>query len=198
MIQGADFSHYTSHVDFVAYKKGGWTYCFLKATEGNSNKDAKFPQFWAAARAAGVKRGAYHFFHPDIDANVQAKFFLDYMGPLEAGDLAPVLDLEIDGGCDAADVVKGAITFLQAVEAGCGKKPYIYASPGFLQSIGNPSAFAAYPLWLARYTNVQPIAPKPWAKWVFWQNSESGVAPGVLGHCDTNFFDGTQDELSAL
>jgi len=64
------------------------------------------------------------------------------------------------------------------VELALGRKPLIYTSPGFWQGLKG-SALATwaadYDLWVAHYTTKeQPIVPKPWTKWTFWQYSSNG------------------------
>jgi lysozyme len=128
----------------------------------------------------------------------QAKFFLSVVGTLGDSDLPPILDLEVDGGLSGADQAIAALTWLKAVEAATGKIPIIYASPDFINAMGNPAAFAAYPLWIANYGVSQPQIIPPWKNWVFWQDSENGVMAGVPGNVDTDWFNGSSAELQAF
>lgn len=198
MIQGIDVSHYEEGVDFHALKAGNWPFAFMKCTEGLTLKDGLFKTYWAKAKEAGVIRGAYHFLHPDLDPVGQAEFFLETMGPLEAGDMPPVLDLEVMNNKPSAEVVSAAQLFLHTVTVATKKMPLIYASPGFIRELESPAAFTNYPYWCAEYGVGTPRLPKIWSRWTFWQNSESGEAPGVPGKCDVNYFNGAIDDLKAF
>lgn len=197
-VKGIDVSHYETNVNMAQVLAGGNQFCFMKCTEGNSFKDPLFSTYWTAAKSAGLIRGAYHFFHPDIDATVQAQFFLSTVGTFLAGDCPPILDLEITGGCTNPEIITGVLTWLAAVQKVSGLTPMLYGSPSFLINLGLPIEFKQYPLWLARYTDITPPAPSPWTAWTFWQNSESGTAQGVSGGVDTNYFNGTLEQLKGF
>src|SRR5512140_3609631 len=62
-LEGVDVSHYDGTIDFAKVKQSGRVFAIMKATEGTSYVDATFATHWADAKAAGVVRGAYHFFH---------------------------------------------------------------------------------------------------------------------------------------
>jgi lysozyme len=57
-----DVSHHQGHIDWEAVAHDQITYAYMRATEGETVVDAEFDKNWAAAAAAGIKRGAYHFF----------------------------------------------------------------------------------------------------------------------------------------
>ena len=75
-LQGIDVSHYQGTVDWGKVKSTGKVFAFAKATESTGSTDSQFATNWAAMKAAGVIRGAYHFFHADQDAAAQANHFL--------------------------------------------------------------------------------------------------------------------------
>ena len=58
------------------------SFVILKATEGESFRDRKFPDLWKAAAAHGLPRGAYHFYRSSRDPLVQAEHFIRTVGPL--------------------------------------------------------------------------------------------------------------------
>ena len=45
----------------------GIDFAFVKASEGETLRDPQFDHNWAAAKAAGLTRGAYHFYRADGD-----------------------------------------------------------------------------------------------------------------------------------
>lgn len=194
-INGVDVSHYDISVDFAELKTNNYLFAFMKCTEGLNFKDPMFPIYWAQAKAAGVIRGAYHFFLPDIDPIQQAEAFAVTMGPLTAEDMPPVLDLEVTNGMSSANVVSRSIAFLEAIAGEVKKTPIIYSDPSFIETLGSPTQFTNYPLWIAEYGVMSPNIPKVWARWTFWQNSQSGNVSGIGSRCDTNYFNGDLEDL---
>jgi lysozyme len=73
-VPGIDVSHFQGVIDFdrVAKDQAGIQYVFIKATEGAATIDPNFIKNRTNARAAGLKTGAYHFFHPNRTADAQA------------------------------------------------------------------------------------------------------------------------------
>ena len=93
-LKGVDVSSYQGTINWSSARADGITFGFAKATEGETIADSTFAGNWAGMKAAGVVRGAYHFFHPNESATAQADFVLSKVGTLEAGDLPVVLDLK--------------------------------------------------------------------------------------------------------
>src|SRR5216684_2415566 len=127
---GIDVSHFQAVVDWNTVSSGGDVFAFAKASEGASVKDMYFADNWVGMKTAGLLRGAYHFFHPSTDAQVQADLFLQVLAsanggsPLLAqGDLPAALDLEVADGVAPADIIAGAAQWLAAVQAATGRTP---------------------------------------------------------------------------
>lgn len=198
--KGIDVSHWQSQVDWVAVRNAGIAFAFIKATEQANHVDRRFQENWAGAKAAGVLRGAYHFFRPGVDAKDQARHFATTVGELEARDLPPVLDLEVRDGVSNETLVKGVHTWLQEVERLTGRRPIIYTGPSFwdthIAEGGNPPPWSQhYSLWIANYQVPKPFLPAGFLTWTFWQFTEKGQIPGVDGNVDMNWFNGSQDDL---
>ncbi len=179
---GIDVSHYQGTVDWSAVAAGGVTFAFAKATEGNSYVDSQFATNWAAMKAGGVLRGAYHFFEPNDDGAAQGRHFLATVGS-DIGDLPPVIDIET-----GTPTQSGVQAWLDTVESGSGTKPMIYASLSFANDY--LSAFGSYPLWIAEYRSGSPTLPSAWDTWTFWQYSQSGSVSGVSGSVDQDYHNG--------
>src|SRR5690242_19097481 len=114
---GIDVADQDGKVNWVAVKDSGKTFAFDKATEGASIKDSAYGHHWQNMKAAGIIRGAYHFFHPHTSNPVkQAQEFLNTVGNLEPGDLPPVLDIEKTDGADNKTVINVAKQWLAEVE----------------------------------------------------------------------------------
>ena len=92
-IQGIDVSHFQGTVNWQEVKQAGMKFAFAKATEGQSYVDSLFTNNWTNIKAAGLLRGAYHFFDAGVDGNSQAHHFLETV-QVEANDLPPVIDVE--------------------------------------------------------------------------------------------------------
>ncbi|HYH47785.1 MAG TPA: GH25 family lysozyme [Thermoanaerobaculia bacterium] len=195
-LHGIDVSHYQGAVDWPAVAAGGMAFAFVKATQGTSSVDPLFSQNWNGVQAAGLLRGAYHFFQPGEDPAAQAAHFLSVV-PCTAGDLPPVLDVETAGSLTPAEIVQGIETWLAAVEAAAGCAPIVYTAPRFWDSLGT-AAFGRFPLWVAEYGVSTPKLPAGWTSWSFWQSSESGQAAGVHGNVDLDVFQGSLEDLHLL
>jgi lysozyme len=197
-LKGIDVSHYQGHVDWQAVKAAGCAFAFAKATEGTGVTDPYFAANWAGMQAAGLARGAYHFFRPAEDAKQQAAHFLSTV-QLAPGDLPPVLDVETNDGVPNSAIVEGVQLWLEAVEPVTGVTPVIYTAASFWDAHLNDQ-FGSYPLWIAHYTAASSPAPLPagWADWTFWQYSQSLAIAGVSGAADHDYFDGTPEDLQAI
>jgi len=205
-IPGIDVSHYQAHVDWTTVAGSGEQFGFAKASEGVGVGDQYFLDNWSGMKAAGLLRGAYHFYHPNADPQAQATNFLRRLAaanggsPLLApGDLPVALDLEVTDGASAATLIAGATAWLTAVEAATGKRPLLYTYPSFWKStLGNPQVLSDYPLWIAHLNVASPIIPGSWSKWHFWQLDKQ-LKPGVpVPATDVNAFNGTLADLQSL
>jgi lysozyme len=195
-VQGIDVSHFQGVVDWQQVAKAGMSFAFAKATEGITYVDPQFATNWAGIKAAGLVRGAYHFFEANDDATAQAQHFLATV-QLVPGDLPPVLDIETTAGVSDPQVWSGVATWLQIVEQATGRQPIIYTAPGFWNSQAPNLTLTRYPLWLADYA-AQAVLPHGWTSWLFWQHSQSGSVAGVTGAVDLDLFSGTLQQLQEL
>jgi GH25 family lysozyme M1 (1,4-beta-N-acetylmuramidase) len=199
-VRGIDVSYYQGAIDWdrVA-ESGSGGFAFIRVSDGREFQDSRFERNWAEAQRVGVPRGTYQFFRPSQDPIAQAELLLERMGPLQPGDLPPVLDLETTSGMSASSVRSRARQWLDHVEEALGVKPIIYTSPYFWRdSVGAPSWGAEYPLWLAHYTSGCPLLPEPWSRWDMHQYTDSGAVPGIAGGVDTNRFNGSVQDLEGL
>ena len=190
--QGIDVSQDQGTVDWSTVAQLGYAFAFIKATDGETYVDPDFAQNWTGAAAAGVLRGAYHFFRAEDSPQAQVNLFWQTVGG--NGELPLVIDVEESMGVANAPLISNLTQFLAALEQASGRTPMIYTGPNFWNSLGT-TAFGGYPLWVAEYGVAQPALPAGWASWAFWQHSESGSIPGIQGAGDLNVFNGS---LAAL
>ncbi|MEG4006049.1 GH25 family lysozyme [Microcoleus sp. Pol11C1] len=191
-IRGIDVSDYQPNVNWQAVARDGIVFSFVKSTEGATLVSQTFARNWEAMKAAGIQRGAYHFFRPASSIQGQIDLFLKTV-KLEPGDLPPVLDVETTGGLSVDQLCDRAAIWLEAVEKATLMRPIIYTYPGFWDNLGT-KRFADYPLWIAHYTTAEePWVPGGWKTWTFWQYSDTGTVSGVSGNVDTNIYESVRE-----
>lgn len=218
-VPGIDVSHWDGKVDWKRVRAAGYRFMFAKATEGNYYKDDTFQPNWTGARQVGILRGAYHFYKPEIDPLVQARYFTDFLAGFDAGEFPPVLDMEVTTVTEMGATVQvprlkfieAVRKFLQAVEQTTGKKPIVYSNWDILNNyfVGAdfkpPAWIFEHILWLAQYPNAgaaatAPLMPKGYTRWHFWQWTERGRVDGIDPNTDVdlNWFNGSLADLYKL
>ena len=200
MLEGIDVSHWQNAIDWTAVASAGKRFAIIKATESSTSVDALYATNHAAAKAAGLWTGPYHFARPSAlanDAIDEADHFAAVMN-LGVGDLMPALDLEDSGGLSVLALQTWVASFLGEVSARIGVRPMIYTSPAFWKKYMGDSralADAGYKtLWVAHWNVASPIVPASnWGGrgWTFWQYSDQGTVPGISGFVDLDRFNGT-------
>jgi lysozyme len=194
-VHGTDVSKYQTSVGWHEAKASGISFAFVKATEGGDRVDDNFSENWRRAKAAGVPRGAYHFYYFCRTAEAQARWFIRNV-PRDRSALPPVLDMEWNPDSptcklrpDSATVRSEMRIFLTMVERHYGKKPIIYTSIDFFEDNGL-SGFRGYPYWL-RSVSGHPEHKYSGHPFTFWQYTGTGVVPGISGNADVNVFNGS-------
>ncbi len=202
-IPGIDVSHFNGSIEWPAAADAGEHFAYMKATDGVNTTDAYFIDNWRGSAAAGLLRGAYHFFRPESDANAQADNFLAKLTAangspaLNPGDLPPTLDVEVSDGVSADAIIVGATAWLTKVEAATGRTPFIYTYGSFwVSSVGHAPGLSRFPLWIARY-GAAPVTPATWTRWTIWQFSTQQVA-WHKGAMDSDAYQGDLASLRAL
>ena len=97
-VRGIDVSAYQDTIDWKKVAGAGVAFAFIKATESVSYDDDAFARNWAGAKAAGVPRGAYHFYDFCQKGAAQAAHFIAAV-PKDADALPEVVDLEKSRDC---------------------------------------------------------------------------------------------------
>ncbi len=195
-VQGIDVSRYQERPNWDSVRSSGAQFAFIKATEGSDIVDSSFAYNWQNARAAGVFRGAYHFYYFCSSPESQANWFIQNV-PKEPGSLPPVLDLELNPysptcpGKPSKDSVYSAVArFMERIEAHYGQRPIIYTTLSFYREYGL-NRFADEEYWL-RSTAQVPATAYPGQNWGFWQYSMTTRINGIRGNTDANVFNGSQ------
>lgn len=184
---GVDISHHQGRIDWDAMKAKGVSFAYMKATEGTTFTDSQFARNWAEAGRVGIERGAYHYFHNDMDAVAQANHFAN---TIEQGELPPVGDFEDNSSvANLPDKIKA---FLDQLESRTGETPAIYTRASWWNpNVGATTWANDYKVWLAMYpgrndgtpptSNIMPAVPFGWSDWWMWQwtDSAAGASYGV-------------------
>ena len=130
----------------------GANFAYIKATDGGDHLDPMFMKNWRNADAAGLKRGAYHFFYWCRTAGEQADWFIRNVPRVE-GALPPVIDVEWNGESSCKrrpsreKVLEKMQVFMDKLERHYGQRPIIYTAPDFYRD-NLRGAFLDYPFWL--------------------------------------------------
>ena len=193
---GIDVSCHAGEVDWDTIASQGYTFAFVKATEGDNLKDSLFDDHWAALKRKGITRGAYHFYVTEDNPEEQARFFIESV-KLEPGDLVPVVDIELIGHDTQAGLAERLKTWLDIVEKHYGVKPIIYTSTHFWDAHLSAD-FGDYPLWLAEYDVDQPHLPQGWENWHLWQWKEDAELAGVEKGADLSRVNRDAEKLTVL
>lgn len=180
---GLDVSNHQGEIDWHAVAADDIRFAYVKATEGGDFVDKRFEQNWENARAAGIARGAYHFFtlcRPGVD---QARNFLRVVD-LRDADLPPALDLELGGNCrerPTAEEVEAEVTaFVDIVEAETGRQVVLYVLGNWEELYPVPDDKSSRPRWIRR------LVLRPSGQWYIWQFSGAAKVSGVTGGVDLN------------
>jgi lysozyme len=197
-VSGVDLSEYQPDPVFTQIAKSGKKFRFVKATEGKDILNQDFSKHWPDAKAAGMIRGAYHYFVATDDPTQQASFFTSTVGQLETDDLPPMLDWETSTGVDPVTTVARAKMWLERVEQATGKTPIIYTGPAYWRSLQvTGGGFDHYPLFIADTNVTCPDVPLPWKTWTFWQHAV-GKTPGITQASDLDMFNGLMQSLESF
>lgn len=192
-VKGIDVSRHQGNIDWVKVADAGIRFVWIKATEGGDYLDPKFRRNWLLSRAAGLRRGAYHFVYWCRPAKEQAAWFVANV-PADPDALPPVLDVEWNPNSrscpNSVSREKGAAdikVILHAMQRAYGVRPMIYAPSDIYEDLLKGS-FEDYPLW-ARSLHGPPDGQYGERPWRVWQYSETGSVPGIVGNVDLNCAD---------
>ncbi|HYL83503.1 MAG TPA: GH25 family lysozyme [Candidatus Angelobacter sp.] len=209
---GIDVSSNQGTVDWGAVAQANISFAYVRSSLGGQSSDNQFSANWSQLNAAGLLRGAYHFFWPLAPAVDQANHYLQTVGTLASGDLPPMVDLEpaftkqnpttdLWSTIPSNNRLSMILDWLNTVEQALGLKPFIYTYKSFIENLlgDGLQQLSRYPLWIAHYTNApQPNWPSAWNNWTLWQFTEKGQISGVNTSVDQDRFSGSLDDLKAL
>ena len=193
-VHGIDVSKYQGDVDWHAVRRSGIDFAFIKATEGGDHTDDRFQDNWAAAAAAGMPRGAYHYYYFCRPAGRAGGVVHQPRaeGPLGAAAGArPRVDPQVpdlhpaprprDGPRRGPHLPRGADRLLRQAAGDLHDR----------RLLPRRRALAArgYHFWL-RSVAGHPSDVYPGQRWHFWQYTGTGLVAGIEGPTDLNVFAG--------
>ncbi|MHA6719776.1 GH25 family lysozyme [Sphingomonas sp. RS6] len=192
-----DLYHRNSITDFAKARAAGVRGIIHKASTGATGRDPRYAERRAAARAAGLLWGAYHWGNGRDPAD-QVENFLAAAMPDDATLVA--LDYEVDPASQMS--IDGARAFLERLHERLGRRGVLYSGHLIKESLGDAADpfFGAHRLWLAQY-GPRPSLQPSWSSYWLWQFSDGpasipGIPGDAAGHVDRNRFGGTAEQLA--
>ncbi|MBO0728276.1 MAG: hypothetical protein J2P57_03390, partial [Acidimicrobiaceae bacterium] len=196
-----------AQIDWASVAGAGYTFAFIKATEGTYYINPYYSQDLVSAKASGLYVAAYHFATPDTtDGATQADYLLDSAQYTNDGrTFAPALDIEYNPygsecyGLSPGQMVLWVQAFNSEILSRIGRVPFIYTTADWWNTCtGGSTAFAGDPLWVAAFSTTSPALPPGWSTWTFWQYTSTGSVPGISGNVDLSYFGGSAMDLAVL
>lgn len=181
---GIDVSAHQGKIDWCQVRGSGVEFAYLKATEGGDWIDEHFAENWRGAAAAGLRRGAYHFFTLKRPGADQADNFLRTV-PSDPQALPAAVDLEFTGNSPhrprRCDFLRQLGTFIERVEAATGRPVVIYLMEDFEYQYRIREAFPRR-LWRRSLLRRPKLD-----NWQIWQINDCEIIPGITGPVDVNY-----------
>ena len=169
-MKGIDVSVHNGNIDWGKVKSDGIDFAIIRAGYGRlaSQKDEKFEQNYAGAKAVGLPIGAYWYSYamtPE-EAELEADAFLSV-----------IKGKQFDLGKEKVSAIMRA--FLEKVEA-AGYFVGLYGSASSLTTHTADDIKSRYTIWLAHWVNQTSYGDA----YGIWQHSEKGRVDGINGNVD--------------
>lgn len=189
-MKGIDVSQWNGVIDFTKVKAAGVGFVIIRAGYGKfiSQKDPYFERNYTAAKATGLKVGAYWYSYADSveDAKKEAAVCIEAIKG-KTFEFPIYFDLEEvkqfkKGMAFCSDIVT---TFCTALEKS-GYFAGLYCSTYYLNNYVSAAVRQRFAVWVAEYA----AACHYTGQYGIWQ-SGTGSVPGVYGTCDidTSYID---------
>ena len=183
-MKGIDVSVHNGDIDWGKVKADGIDFAILRAGYGRleKQKDEKFEQNYAGAKAAGIPVGAYWYSYamtPE-EAELEADVFLSVIKGKQF-EMPVYFDLEEKKQFDLGKEQVSAImrAFLKKVES-AGYFVGLYGSASSLTTHTADDIKSWYTIWLAHWVDQTNYS----GAYGIWQHSEKGKVAGINGTVD--------------
>ncbi len=184
--QGIDLSKWNIVTDFDKVKKAGIDFVILRigGNNGGFYKDLRFETYYAAAKKAGLKVGAYYDTGKDFISFSVGYRCADHILTLLKGhefEYPIYADIETVATVYKVGATDAAIGFCTRLEKN-GYFVGIYASDisGFKDRLQLERLQGRFTLWVARYGK----KPEYVKEYAIWQKSSTGHIDGINGEVD--------------
>lgn len=183
-MKGIDVSVHNGKIDWNKVKADGIEFAILRAGYGKlaKQKDDRFEDNYAGAKAAGIPVGAYWYSYamtPE-EAKLEADVFLSVIKGKQF-EMPVYFDLEEKKQFDLGKEKVSAImrAFLERVES-AGYFTGLYGCASSLTTHTADDIRSRYTIWLARWVNQTNYS----GAYAVWQHSEKGKVDGISGNVD--------------
>lgn len=185
-MKGIDVSVHNGSIDWQKVKSAGIQFAILRAGLGKfaSQKDARFEENYAGAKAAGVPVGAYWYSYATTpeEAREEARVCIEVLKGKQY-EFPIFFDQEEKASLDTGKANCSAMVqaFCEELEA-AGYWAGLYTSRAVLQSHIDTYIKTRYTLWIAEWGDKLNCSDTVG----IWQNSENGSVSGIAGNVDTD------------
>lgn len=186
--RGIDASRYQGTVNWAAVAAAGVQFAILRVGSSNGGSPYVDPYFHRnvnAARAAGLKTGAYYFTYARTEEQAAAELetFLPALEGLQM-EYPVFVDVESSALTGLGRTrLTGLVRYAMDILNQRGWLPGWYTYTAFAQQYLDVAALAEYPLWVADYRGYVGLD----AEYALWQYSSTGRVDGVDGNVDLNY-----------
>lgn len=185
MYKGIDVSRWQGDIDFNLVKAAGYDFVIIKA--GGSDMgfytDSRWQSNYEAAKAAGLKVGAYYFvgflFYGAVSGVADAERFKKQLSGKQF-ELPVFVDIETTQPARKTEATEAAASFCETMEQ-AGYFVGIYASDiyGFKNRLDHES-LKQYAHWVADYNG----DTEECKDWQIRQITSKGTVPGIIPYVD--------------
>ena len=184
--KGIDVSEHNGEIDWKKVKAAGVQFAIIRAgyDRYDKQKDVRFEENYAGAKAAGLHVGAYHYSYAKTaeQAKAEAQTMLAWLKG-KSFDYPIVYDIE-----DASQASLGKSVISDMIRAFCstieaaGYYAMVYANKNWLETRIDDDCKARYDVWLAQWTSKPTYA----GNYGIWQYTSDGAVDGISGRVDMN------------
>ncbi len=200
--KGIDVSQHQGDIDWQQVRASGIEFVILRVggrgwgQAGTLYIDDRAQEYYAGAKAAGLKVGAYFFsqaISPE-EAREEARFALQQMDGWEL-DLPVAFDWEYIGeeartaNMDQDTLTQCVVAFCDEIEKN-GKETMLYTNPHHAGVGLDLEALDGMNVWIALYSEEMSYPYYITA----WQYTDSGKVPGIEGNVDINLYFGLNEK----
>ena len=183
-MKGIDVSVHNGKIDWQKVRAAGIDFAILRAGYGRlaSQRDNRFEENYAGAKAAGIPVGAYWYSYAmsEDEARLEADVFLSVIKGKQF-EFPVYYDVEEKKQFDLGKEKVSAImrAFLERVES-AGYFTGLYGCASSLTTHTADDIKSRYTIWLAHWCNQTNYS----GAYGIWQHSEKGSVDGINGNVD--------------